>query len=206
MTMSETRYENDLHYDPRIGLIVPQMRATPPWRLRRLLAVGLALLSTATFAVSLTLHALGPEPTSARDDFADLLVLNGPPRILLPAHTEPAPLAKSTRTVALAPVAKPTLEIAPAAMRKVRAKRQAHFVALARAELYLPPLHHGAPDTWAPMDDWSEHGEFQSKAACERFRNSAIDDTAADLDQQPGSDRALYEARIRLLMAGRCEG
>jgi len=56
------------------------------------------------------------------------------------------------------------------------------------------------------MDDWSEHGDFQSKSNCERFRSAAIDDTVADRDQQPDADRALYEARIRLLMAGQCEG
>lgn len=203
--MSETRYESELRYDPRIGLVVPQVGVAPRWRPRRLLAVTLALLSTAIFAVSLMLHALAPEPAPARDDFADPLVLSGPPRILLPAHTAPAPVAKSTLTVALASVAKPTLEIPPAATRKLK-KRQVHFVAVARAELYLPPLHHGAPDTFAPMDDWSEHGQFQSKTDCERFRSAAIDDTVADLDQQPDADRALYEARIKLLMAGRCEG
>jgi len=187
---------SDIRYDPRIGLVVPQGRVAPRWRLH-LLSMTLALsvlLSTGIFAVSLMVHALAPEPAPARDDFADPLVLSGPPRILLLARTAPAP------------VVEPNFKVVAAATRKLKAKQPAHYEAVARAQLYLPPLHHGQPDTFAPMDDWSEHGDFQSKSNCERFRSTAIDDTIADRDQQPDADRALYEARIKLLMAGRCVG
>jgi hypothetical protein len=187
---------SDVHYDPRIGLTIPQERIAPCWRVH-LLSITLALfvlLSTGIFAVSLMVHALPPEAAPARNDFADPLVLSGPPRTLLLARTAPAPVAELK------------LKVVPATTRKLKAKRQAHYVAVARAQLYLPPLHHGQPDTFAPMDDWSEHGDFQSKTNCERFRSAAIDDTVADRDQQPGAYRALYEARIKLLMAGRCEG
>jgi len=50
-------------------------------------------------------------------------------------------------------------------------------VALARADLYLPPLRHGTPDTSAPSEDWTAHGSFHSKANCEKFRRDVIDDT-----------------------------
>jgi hypothetical protein len=79
-------------------------------------------------------------------------------------------------------------------------------MALARADLYLPPLHRGTPNTFAPMGDWLEHGEFHSTTNCERFRRRAIADTIADRDQEPDGDRALYDTRIKLLMAARCEG
>ena len=55
------------------------------------------------------------------------------------------------------------------------------------------------------MDDWSEHGEFHSTTNCGRFRRQAIADTIADRDREPDGDRALYDTRIRFLMAARCE-
>jgi hypothetical protein len=183
-----------LRYDPRIGMTIPQERVAPRWG-QHLLSITLALfvlLSTGIFAVSLMVHALAPEAGPVRNDFADPLVLSGPPRILLLARTAPAPVAEL----------KP--KVVPATTRKLMAKRQARYVAVARAQLYLPPLHHGQPDTFAPMDYWSERGDFPSKTNCERFRSIAIDDTVADRDQQPDAERALYESRIRLLMAGRC--
>jgi len=187
---------SDLYYNPRIGLTIPQKWGPQRWG-QHLLSITLALfvlLSTGIFGGSLMIHALAPEAAPVRNDFADPLVLSEPPRILLLARTAPAPVAEL----------KP--KVVPATKRKLKAKRQAHYLAVARAQLYLPPLHHGQPDTSAPMDDWSEHGDFQSKTNCERFRSTAIDDTAADREQQPDADRALYEARIKLLMAGRCEG
>jgi hypothetical protein len=186
---------SDLNYDPRIGLTIPQERGAPRWRVH-LLSITLALfvlLSTGIFAVSLMVHAHAPGAAPARDDFADPLLLSGPPRILLLARSAPAPVAERRQ------------KVVRATTRKLKAKRRAHYVAVARAQFYLPPLHNGQPDTFAPMDDWSEHGNFQSKTNCERFRSTAIDDTIADRDQQPDADRALYEARIKVLMAGRCQ-
>ena len=190
---------SDVRYDPRIGMTIPQERVAPRWG-QHLLSITLALfvlLSTGIFAVSLMNHALAPEAALVRNDFADPLVLSGSPRILLLARTTPASVAELK------------LKVVPATTHTLKAKPQAHYVAVARApraQLYLPPLHHGQPDTSAPMDDWSEHGDFQSKTNCERFRSAAIDDTVAHRDQQPEADRARYESRIKLLMAGRCVG
>src|SRR5262249_1155998 len=141
-----------------------------------------------------------PKPAlaiGAGDAYADPLVLNGPPRILLLAHAT------------LAPPAMPMLRIVPvpaparAPTPKRKAERQARHVALARAEFCLPPLRHRTPDTSAPSEDWTTHGSFPSKANCEKFRRDLIDDTITAREADP--DREIYDVRIRLLMAGRCE-
>jgi len=209
--MKMTRTTNEIRYDPQIGLAIPQRRSVRHartalrLRLNDLLSVTIALfvlLSAAILAVSLTLKALRPKPAEAMvagDNYADPLVLSTPARILM--SSQPAPLEPTTPrlTVARAPMA------APASRSRTKTKRPTHSVALARADLYLPPLHHGVPDTFAPMDDWSAHGEFHSTANCERFRSQTIADTIAERDQEPSGDRALYDARIKLLAAARCE-
>ena len=194
-----TRTMSEARCDPRIGLAEAQQQTVPHSRLNDFLAVTIALtvlLITAIVAVSLTLRLLTPKPAfaiGAGDNYTDPLVLNAPPRILLPAETTPAPPAM------------PTLRIvpAPAFAPKIKAKLQARHVALARADLYLPPLRHSTPDTSAPSEDWASHGSFRSKANCEKFRRDAIGDTVTAREADP--DREIYDVRIRLLMAGRCE-
>jgi hypothetical protein len=198
---------SEIHHNPPTGLAMPQERSVTQERTvsrsrsSDLLSVTMALfvlLSTVILAVSLILRALGPKTAAAMvdEDYADPLMLNGPPRILMPLQT--------TRAVSAMP--RLTIAPAPAPASRARTKRPAHHMALARADLYLPPLHHGTPNTFAPMGDWSEHGEFHSTTNCERFRSRAIADTIADRDQEPDDDRVLYDTRIKLLIAARCEG
>jgi hypothetical protein len=192
---------SEVRDDPSIGLATPQERMTPRSRLNDLLVVTVALsvlLITGIVAVSFTLRMRTPKPAlpiSLGDDYADPLVLNIPPPILL--------LARPTS----APPAMPILKMAPvparALMPKSKAKPQARHVPLARADLYLPPLRHGIPDTSAPSEDWTTHGSFRSKANCEKFRRDVIDDTITAREADP--DKGIYDERIRLLTAGRCE-
>ena len=189
---------SEVRQAPRIDLAMTQKPMAPHSRWNDLLAVTLALsvlLMTAIVAVFLTLRMLMPKSAlaiSAGDDYADALVLNGPPRI---QFAEAAP----------APAAMPTLRIVPALAPKPkrRPKRQSRHVALARADLYLPPLRHSTPDMSAPSEYWIAHGSFRSKASCEKFRRDVIDDTIMAREADP--DREIYNVRIRLLMAGRCE-
>jgi hypothetical protein len=190
---------SEVRDDPSIGLATPQERMTPRSRLNDLLAVTTALsvlLITAVVAVSFILRVRTPKPAlpiSAGDDYADPFVLNRPPPIRLLAHPTPAPSAM------------PILKMVPTRtpMPKRKAERQARHVRLTRANLYLPPLRHGMPDTSAPSEDWTTHGSFRSKANCEKFRRDAIGDTVTAREADP--DREIYDVRIRLLMAGRCE-
>jgi len=88
-------------------------------------------------------------------------------------------------------------------MPKRKAERQARHVRLTRANLSLPPLRHGMPDTSAPSEDWTTHGSFRSKANCEKFRRDVIDDAITAREVDP--DKRIYDERIRLLTAGRCD-
>jgi len=184
-----------MRFDPQLQFFVPvENQRLPSPRLdgvAALLVLGF-VVTLLGFGVILHRFPRSAETIPTCDDYADPVIVQ--PQMLR-VLTTPRPLASPT------PAAVQTL----ARINKLPAQPPAPRVR--KVTMHLPPLdRYGLPNVSAPDDEWSETGRFRTEANCERFRKRLVSDTVSDRDQGPESDRALYNRRIRLIMAARCEG
>ncbi|PWT79660.1 MAG: hypothetical protein C5B58_13085 [Acidobacteria bacterium] len=102
----------------------------------------------------------------------------------------------------------PRLMIAPAAAPAFEAntKSPAHHARSARADPYLPPLHHGIPDMFAPLRRLVGAWRVPLDEQLRTLPQPSNRQRDADRDQESDDDRMHYNTRIKLLMAARCEG